>query len=315
MLFCGIDTSNYTTSVAVCDIDGNIVANLKRPLPVKDGERGLRQSDAVFAHVKNLPSLMNELSALIADRRVCAVGVSSQPRNNEGSYMPCFLTGVAAAEALCAGCAAPLYKFSHQQGHIMAAYSTSGAIDDVKESFLAFHVSGGTTEILKVTLNATDLDVQLVGGTSDLNAGQAVDRVGVRLGYAFPCGPAMEKAAEAFDGKVAPLKTSVRGLECNLSGLENNAEKLISGGEAPEAVCAYVFAFLSKTFSKLAQNAREQCGDLPIVWAGGVMSNKIIQSRLSSLGNCYFTKPEYSSDNAVGTALLARKKYIYENGL
>ena len=97
--------------------------------------------------------------------------------------------------------------------------------------------------------------------------------------------------------------------------LENSAEKLISGGEVPEAVCAYVFAFLSKTFSKLAQNAREQFGDLPIVWAGGVMSNKIIQSRLSSLGNCYFTKPEYSSDNAVGTALLARKKYIYENGL
>ena len=125
--------------------------------------------------------------------------------------MPCFLTGVAAAEAFCAGCAAPLYKFSHQQGHIMAAYSTSGAATEVKDEFLAFHVSGGTTEILKVKLNATDLDVRLVGGTSDLNAGQAIDRIGVRLGYAFPCGPAMEKAAEAFDGKNSALKDLGKG--------------------------------------------------------------------------------------------------------
>ena len=138
MLFCGIDTSNYTTSVAVCDIDGNIVANLKRPLPVKDGERGLRQSDAVFAHVKNLPALMNELSALIADRSVCAVGVSSQPRNNEGSYMPCFLTGVAAAEAFCAGCAAPLYKFRISKGTLWRLIPRRARQGKKRTSFLPF---------------------------------------------------------------------------------------------------------------------------------------------------------------------------------
>lgn len=315
MLFCGIDTSNYTTSAALCDVNGNVIANLKRPLPVKDGERGLRQSDAVFAHVKNLPDIMRELSALVGGRRICAVGVSAQPRDNADSYMPCFLTGVAAAEAFCAGCSAPLYRLSHQQGHIMAAYHTSGASANVKDEFLAFHISGGTTEMLKVKVSDTDLCISLVGGTADLNAGQAVDRIGVSLGFGFPCGSAMEKAAGAYIGKITRIKTSVKGLSCNLSGLENNAQKLIHDGESTEAVCAYVFDFLSDTFLGLARNAREQYGKLPIVWAGGVMSNKIIQNRLSELGNCYFTQPQYSADNAVGTALLARKKYIYDNGL
>ncbi len=315
MLFCGIDTSNYTTSAALCDINGNVIANLKRPLPVKDGERGLRQSDAVFAHVKNLPDIMREFSAFVSDGRICTVGVSARPRDNADSYMPCFLTGVAAAEAFCAGCSAPLYRFSHQQGHIMAAYHTSGAVATVKDEFLAFHISGGTTEMLKVKVNDTDLCISLVGGTADLNAGQAVDRIGVSLGFCFPCGSAMEKAAGAYSGKTARTKTSVKGLSCNLSGLENNAQKLIGNGETAEAVCAYVFDFLSETFSRLAQNARAIYGELPIVWAGGVMSNKIIQNRLSELGNCYFTQPEFSADNAVGIALLARKKYIYDNGL
>ena len=61
-LFLGIDTSNYTTSAALADGDGNIIVNLKRLLPVKEGERGLRQSDALFAHTKNLPLIMGELN-------------------------------------------------------------------------------------------------------------------------------------------------------------------------------------------------------------------------------------------------------------
>ena len=311
MLFCGIDTSNYTTSAALCDRDGKIIANIKRPLPVSEGERGLRQSDAVFAHIKNLPEVMSELAQKI-NQEVCAVGVSAKPRDLADSYMPCFLSGVAAAEAFAAGSKAPLYKFSHQQGHIMAAYATSGAKGN---DFLAFHISGGTTELLKVTLKETEFNVSLLGGTADLNAGQAVDRIGVKLGFRFPCGCEMEKSASRFTGIIPPAKISVKDLECNLSGLENNAERLISKGASTDEICAYTFAFLAKTFSRLAINARERLGELPIVWAGGVMSNKIIQNELAKLGGCYFTEPQYSADNAVGTALLARKKYLTENGL
>lgn len=318
MLFCGIDTSNYTTSAALCDEDGNIVANIKIPLPVKPGERGLRQSDAVFAHIKNLPEITLKLKDAIGNRSLTAVAVSSKPRDAEDSYMPCFLSGVSAAGMLAAGADVPLYHTSHQQGHIMAAYATSGAEKDkiIQQygSFIAFHVSGGTTECVLVSKGSNDeFSIELLGGTADLNAGQAIDRVGVALGIKFPCGPAMEELAKNYQGQIKGLKTSVNDYLCNFSGLENNSLRMINSGVAKEEVCAYVFEFIAKTLKKLALNAREKHGDLPIIWAGGVMSNSIIKSRLTELGNVYFTEPQYSADNAAGVALICRKKYFSEH--
>ena len=180
------DTSNYTTSVAVCTLEGEVVANLKAPLPVKEGERGLRQSDAVFAHTKNLPALCKELGEALKELEPIAVGVSATPRRAEGSYMPCFLCGVAAANSFAAAKGLPIYESSHQHGHIMAAAYSSGCADKLMSGrFLAFHVSGGTTEALLVTPSAdktdfeielvgqtkTDFEIELVGQTNDINAG------------------------------------------------------------------------------------------------------------------------------------------------
>ncbi len=319
MLFCGIDTSNYTTSAALCDEGGNIVANIKKPLPVKSGERGLRQSDAVFAHIKNFPEITAKLREAIGEDRIAAVAVSATPRDAEDSYMPCFLTGIACAEMLAAGADIPVFKTSHQQGHIMAAYATSGAMSDAilekQGAFLAFHVSGGTTECVLVKKRRTDFDITLLGGTADLNAGQAIDRIGVALGLSFPCGPAMEKLALEHKAMLKGIKTSVKDTYCNLSGLENNALRMIKDGAPNTEVCAYVFEFIAKSLSTLALNARIEQGELPIVWAGGVMSNSIIKSRLSALGNVYFTEPQYSADNAAGVALICRNKYLNKEEL
>ena len=149
-IILGIDTSNYTTSVAVMTDEGELLANIKRPLLVAEGERGLRQSDAVFSHIKNIPSAMGEARAFIDNNKIVAVGVSERPRNQDGSYMPCFLSGVAVAEAISAALCVPLYKFSHPCGHIMAAVYSSGKTELLDKSFGAFHVSGGTTELLKI---------------------------------------------------------------------------------------------------------------------------------------------------------------------
>ncbi len=316
MLFCGIDTSNYTTSAALCNEHGEIISNIKIPLPVKEGERGLRQSDAVFAHIKNLPELTEKLRAAIGDGKLSAVAVSSKPRDAEDSYMPCFLSGVSAAGMLAAGAGVPLYTTSHQQGHVMAAYATSGAQNDAilekYSSFIAFHVSGGTTECLLIKPDMNGFDISLVGGTTDLNAGQAIDRIGVAIGLKFPCGPEMEKLALAYDGRVKGLKISVKATHCNMSGLENNALRLITSGVSSNEVCAYTFEFVAKTLSAIAVNVRSEYGDVPIVWAGGVMSNSIIKTRLSSLGNVYFTEPQFSADNAAGVALICRNRYFSE---
>lgn len=309
--FVGVDTSNYTTSVAVCDAEGEVLANLKAPLPVKEGECGLRQSDAVFAHVKNLPMLMRQLREVIGDSQVLAVGVSSRPRSVEDSYMPCFLAGVAAAEALCAAWDVPLYRFSHQDGHIMAAMYSSGAMEQLKNApFAAFHVSGGTTEVLRVTPSDEGFEVLQIGGTADLNAGQAIDRAGVMMSLRFPCGKEMEALASAFSGTLPTARVSVKDCVCNLSGLQNLAEKYYRETQDASAVSAYVFEFIGKTLEEMTAQADALYPDMSVVYAGGVMSNRALQERLGKRSKTYFAHPMFSADNAAGIALLCRQKHL-----
>ena len=304
--YVGIDTSNYTTSLAVANGRGEVVANLKMPLTVKAGGRGLRQSDAVFAHVKNLPKLMPELAEVIADAQVAAIGVSVRPRDAEDSYMPCFLAGEAAAQYLAAGLRVPVHTFSHQSGHLMAALYSSGATEALRgRAFGAFHVSGGTTEMLLVHPNGTDFTVELIGGSADLHAGQAVDRIGVAMGLSFPCGPAMEALARANTKPIPKPRISVREGKCNLSGLENLALELYRQTEDQALTAAFVLRFLSETLAKMAEWLRQRYGDLPLLFSGGVMSNRIIAAELTRrFRDIFFAEPAFSADNAAGIALL-----------
>ena len=312
-VFCGFDTSNYTTSCAVCDSDGNVIANIKAPLPVREGERGLRQSDALFAHVKNMPLVTEKLAEATAGCTCAAVGVSESPRRVSGSYMPVFLCGIGAASSFAAGAKIPLYRFSHQEGHVMAALCTSGALKAIDPSrFISFHVSGGTTEVLLCSLSGSNLSCERIGGTTDLNAGQLIDRTGVRLGLSFPCGAALDRLCLSADSSVRPAKTSVNGTECSLSGLENAAISMIENKVPAGYVARFIFDSVRETLIKLTLNARSVYGDLPVVFSGGVTGSVYISSGLSGLDGCFFTSPDYSSDNAVGIALLARLKY-YEN--
>ena len=310
------DTSNYTTSIAVCDIEGHIVANLKAPLSVKSGERGLRQADAVFAHTKNLPLLCRTLADILECYDPIAVGVSKTPRNAEESYMPCFLCGIAAAEAFAASRALPIYTTSHQDGHVMAALYSCGFSEQLqKDRFLAFHVSGGTTEALLVTPNrsgSTEMDIQLVAQTRDINAGQAIDRVGVMMGLDFPCGPVLEKLALECKVKVEQKRVSVEDGCCNLSGIENMAQKIYSSTEDPCATAAFVFDFIGRTLREMTLQLFSKYGKMPVLYAGGVMSNKIMRKTLCGAAEAYFAEPEFSADNAAGVALIALKKAILD---
>jgi len=294
----GIDTSNYTTSLAVVS-EGEVIENIKIPLTVSEGSRGLRQSDAVFLHTRNLPEAFGRLS----DYRFSAVGVSATPRDEKGSYMPCFLAGLSAASAVAKTNGIPLYRFSHQRGHFAAAAYSAGALPLLEEEFIGFHVSGGTTEIVHHTKEA----ITILGGTADINAGQAIDRVGVSLSLPFPCGPKLEELSE--EGHLPePIKLSVTGLTCNLSGVENKAASLRKRGVPDSEIALYVIEFVSRTLDKLSENVRELYPDLPILYAGGVMSNRRIKQRLGERDRVFFAEPIFSSDNAAGIALLAEKQ-------
>lgn len=302
-VFLGIDTSNYTTSMAVCDSNG-IVLNEKILLEVKEGERGLRQSDAVFSHINNLPVVAER----IGRQDIIAVGVSSKPRDIEGSYMPCFKAGESFADSLGKIIDVPVYKFSHQNGHVVAAAYSAERMDLLKEKFNAFHVSGGTTEILFCDGTEEKLKIENIGGTLDLNAGQAIDRTGVLLGLKFPCGPALEELALRGSLPEKP-KICVKGLNCNLSGLENKVIKFKDMGVSLEDIALYALKYVEMTLDKLTENLRNEY-DLPIIFAGGVMSNGAIKQALSKYEKSYFAERAFSADNAAGIALLAKDAYL-----
>lgn len=307
--FLGIDTSNYTTSLCLTD-GASVVSEVRQLLPVKDGEQGLRQSDALFHHTKALPELCDKLfdGKDVARNDIKAVGVSARPRDVDGSYMPCFLAGVSFASAFAKALSVPLYFFSHQCGHIMSAAMSYDNYEILEREFISFHVSGGTTEILHVSPISQNLECRIIGGTRDLNAGQAIDRCGVALGMHFPCGTQMDLLSQKSEKTFSP-KVSVDGCFCNLSGLENLAKKMIVCNEAPEDICKFTFTYIGKTLKALSKNVRSKYGELPVLYAGGVMSNSLIRDMLSKSSDVYFAVPRYSCDNAYGTACLAFYKY------
>ncbi len=315
-LYLGLDTSNYTTSAALCNADGNILVNQKLLLPVRPGERGLRQSDAVFLHVKALPQIASMLrEQMPPGETLSAIGVSRAPRDTEGSYMPCFLVGEGMGDVLSAAFRVPLYMFSHQAGHVMAAaYSAScngeADLDNLLSApFIAFHVSGGTTDILLAQPDAEKiLSVQHIGGTLDLNAGQVIDRIGVKMGFPFPCGVAMDTLALTCTEKIRRDKLSVHDFTCNLSGVENKAGQLYDETGDRAVTSAYVLETVGRTLEELTKNLRGRHPNLPIVYAGGVMSSRYIRRILSPYGS--FAEAQFSSDNASGVCLLARKTYL-----
>ena len=308
------DTSNYTTSVSVMTESGELLANIKQLLTVKEGERGLRQSDAVFSHTVNVPTLMSRAEEAIGGRRVLCVGVSERPRNVEGSYMPCFLVGVAVAKSVASAMGVPLFSFSHQCGHVMAAVYSSGNESLLSAPFAAFHVSGGTTELLRVRYDGHGFQTELLGGTLDLNAGQIIDRVGVYMGLSFPSGREMEALALAYEGKVPERKIKVSDMSVNLSGLENIAKKMFDETGDRGLVSRFVFDSVGRVLTSLSEAYEEKYGRSSFVYAGGVMSNSIIKNMLSERFCSNFAEPSMSSDNAVGIAELTRRAYKKERG-
>lgn len=310
--FIGIDTSNYTTSLSVVDIEGCVIDNLKIPLFVKEGERGLRQSDAVFLHTKNLPELFLKAKDRFTEYSPVCVGVSTAPRNREGSYMPCFLAGKASAYAVASTMEIPVYEFSHQNGHIMAAaYSSEMPQELLEKPFLAFHVSGGTTEAILVRPVGDVFDCEIIGGTKDINAGQAIDRVGVYMGLKFPCGAELDGLALQYSGKRKTPKISVMDGYCNLSGLENKAVELYKTNNDKEETAAFVFDFVGATLEAITKDILTRYNGYPVLYGGGVMSSAVLQKRLKK-DNTYFAKPQFSADNAAGIALLARRRHLFK---
>lgn len=300
-VYLGIDTSNYTTSSSEYDNNSGEFINSRRLLFVNKGSIGLRQSDALFLHTKALPDIIENACRL---GKISAVGVSDRPRPFDDSYMPCFLAGVSAASAISTALGVKLYKFSHQAGHIAAALFSADKLDLIGKPFISFHISGGTTEALLTEYdNESFFKSRIVAQSLDLKMGQAVDRIGKLLGLDFPAGKQLDKLSLSGEYK-DKIKTSMKGADCSISGLENKAKQLFDKGYSKEDIAFFTIKYLCETVDSMTAELKNQFGDIPFVFAGGVMSNTFIRQRIIEKYGAFFASPELSSDNAVGIAVM-----------
>ena len=335
MIALGFDTSNYTSSVAA--FDGTEGENASRLLPVKAGELGLRQSEALFSHVKRLPELSDRLFAHLDPAQIAAVGVSTRPRAVEGSYMPCFLAGESQARVLAAALHVPLFTFSHQQGHIAAVLWSAGRLELLGSDFLAWHLSGGTTELLLVhTSPAGEIDCEKIGGTTDISAGQLIDRTAQLLGLDFPAGKALDALAGEASGIRHPasdpsagirhpvsdppvgtalcrplgdaprpprtdwFRVKVHGCEFSLSGVQNQVQNYFAKGATPAETAYFALRSVVEAVKRATRNAQTEY-PLPVLFSGGVASNSMLRRLMPE---AVYGEPRYSTDNAIGIAVL-----------
>ena len=307
MAVIGFDTSNYTTSIAY--FDGTRGENCSKLLPVKQGELGLRQSDAVFAHIKSLPELSGRLFSLVDADTITAVGVSTRPRAVEGSYMPCFMVGYSHAKLLSDQLRVPLVEVSHQQGHVAASLWSADRMELMDQPHLAWHLSGGTTELLLVEPDGKNVCCTKIGGTTDISAGQLIDRTGQLLELPFPSGKHLdEMSKEAVSAEVFRVKCT--GMTFSLSGVQNKVQQFHQRVQTPGETAAYALRCVAGAVLTATKNALKEYPDLPVVFSGGVASNSMLRAVLQPL-NPVFSQPQFSTDNAMGVAVLTQR---YQEG-
>lgn len=321
-LILGIDTSNYTTSLAMTDINRGIAADMRKLLTVKQGERGLRQSHALFQHMENLPDMLMELYRQLDKDRIGAIAVSNRPRPIEGSYMPVFKAGVNYGKVMAASLGVPFFEFSHQEGHLEAVLQHSSLSDETE--YLAYHLSGGTCELLHIS----DKTFRILGGSKDLSFGQVIDRIGVAIGMEFPAGREMDRIAvkkrdeqsdatlqkNGTEKQVALLKRiPIDGLEINLSGIETQCQRELQKGTDPEELIYELFQSISACLCRITEKAVSKTGCSGVLFTGGVMASRYIRDEIDHWFKgkplkLVFGDPALSSDNAVGISFLGGKE-------
>ena len=284
------DTSNYTTSIAC--FSPTVHAQARKLLEVPAGALGLRQQDALFQHVRQLPELTEELLGT-RQLELCAVGASVAPREAEGSYMPCFLAGAGQGRVTAKALNVPFFPWSHQQGHLAAAAWSAGRTELLDRPFLAWHLSGGTT---------------------DISAGQLIDRTGVLLELDFPAGKALDALSREAAGKQSPFAVKTDGRHFSLSGMENKVKALVEAGEEPKEIARFVLDTLAGVLQRVTTDVQNEYPGLPVLCSGGVASNTRVRYVLTEFCQAVFSAPEYAADNAMGAAILTYREWEAQYG-
>ncbi|MFR4009245.1 MAG: O-sialoglycoprotein endopeptidase [Christensenellales bacterium] len=215
--------------------------------------------------------------------------------------------GQTVAHSIACALDVPLHTFSHQQGHLRAAEINCPMPDE----YLGVHLSGGTTEILRVQTEKYSADI--LGGTEDIAAGQWVDRAGVAMELHFPAGPEMEALAQQTE-EAHLFTVAVKGTKLYFSGAETQTKRAIIEGVPRCEIARGVFVSLGRALAKAVLAVYEQTGLLDVLIAGGVSANELVKQQLRLVCakkapalRLHFADPQYAGDNAAGIALLAKE--------
>ncbi|SHI92924.1 tRNA (adenosine(37)-N6)-threonylcarbamoyltransferase complex transferase subunit TsaD [Lutispora thermophila] len=314
MYYLGIDTSCYTTSIALIDNEENLIADKRIMLKVKQGAKGLRQSEAFYQHIRNLDILLEDLFYVVSPNKIKAIGVSSKPRNYLDSYMPVFNSGLHIGNVIRLSLGIPAYLLSHQENHILAGLWSKKI--NQNSPMAAYHISGGTTELLLVEGNM-NTNIEVIGGSSDLKAGQFIDRVGVAMGLKFPCGKEMDRLSQSVNDAGIVIPISIKESYASFSGPETFVQRIVKAGQYDKAkLSKAVFICIAKSIEETLINSRKKFEWTNILFIGGVSSNTIIKNyllgsdKLSKYSiNPIFAEGQYAIDNAVGGAIYAKKHF------
>ena len=219
--------------------------------------------------------------------------------------MPCFLAGVAQAKLLSDALRVPLVEVSHQQGHVASALWSAGRMDLMDQAHLAWHLSGGTTELLLVEPVGKNVRCTKIGGTTDISAGQLIDRTGQLLGLPFPSGKHLDALSLEAEGKET-FQVKCPALEFSLSGVQNKVQQFHEKCPSPAETAAYALRCVAGAVLQASKNAMKKYPGLEIVFSGGVASNSMLRKVLGPL-DPVFAQPRFSTDNAMGVAILTHR--------
>ncbi|MBD3422109.1 MAG: tRNA (adenosine(37)-N6)-threonylcarbamoyltransferase complex transferase subunit TsaD [Chitinivibrionales bacterium] len=305
MNILGIETSCDETSVAVLHNE-SILSNITYTQDVHAEYGGIVPEIASRAHLQKIEPLCRAAldNAQVSLGDIGLVSVTDSP-----GLAGALLVGMSFAMGLHAQYGTPITGVNHLEGHIFSAFLEHPGLT---YPFLALVVSGGHTAIYRVTgFNA----YECLGQTLDDAAGEAFDKVGKVLGFAYPAGRAIEKEALCCAGDhdiVFPVAAASRtGCDFSFSGLKTAVRYFIEErGEEyvrmhrPDICDAFQKAVVCSLVHAL-RNAARLSGCKRIVLVGGVACNGALRAEVADeFGrDVFYPRPALCTDNA---AMIAR---------
>ena len=317
----GIESSCDDTAAAVLH-NGKILSNIVATQEVHKQYGGVVPELASRAHQQNIVPVIHQAlaSANIGKKDVSAIAFTRGP-----GLMGSLLVGTSFAKSLSLGLGIPLIEVNHMQAHILAHFIEEDGFKKPEFPFLALTISGGHTQIVKVS---NYFDMEVIGETTDDAVGEAFDKSAKILGLPYPGGPIIDKYSKEGNPKAVSFPNpKVPDLNFSFSGFKTSVLYFVQKqtkenpdfvAENLKDICASIQFSIVRILMDKLKKAVKHTGINQIAIAGGVSANSGIRNALMDSEkkygwNCFIPKFEYTTDNAAMIAIAGHYKYLEQD--